>query len=163
MARYSNTTTISTTEKWGKNEYGQTVRQRLPSNRTVTRSRVDSYDNSKLLGLFVILIAMFILAPIVSGTVGDFTADRFGTYAEYAGYNPVLPHIQTVVETLGNVTPLPNPLTVFNYQLIVADWGIFEFLRSFLNVLLSPLAFTGQFFVSIFQFLSAVVSIFNIA
>lgn len=129
----------------------------------VVQNSFSSAGSSMIKTLLCILIAVFILAPIVSGTLGDFTADRFGTYAEYAGYNPVLPHIQTVVETLGNVTPLPNPLTVFNYQLIIADWGIFEFLRSFLNVLLSPLAFTGQFFVSIFQFLSAVVSIFNVA
>lgn len=141
------------------NNAGQTS-QTAPN---IVQNSSTSSGSSMVKTLLVILIAMFILAPIVSGTLEDFTADRFGTYAEYAGYSPVLPHIQTVVETLGNVTPLPNPLTVFNYQLIVADWGIFEFLRSFLNVLLSPLAFTGQFFVSIFQFLSAVVSIFNIA
>lgn len=143
------------------NNAGQTS-QTAPN--VVQNSSTSSGSSSSMVKtLFAILIAMFILAPIVSGTIGTFTVDRFGTYAEYAGYSPVLPHIQTVVETLGNVTPLPNPLTIFNYQLIVADWGIFEFLRSFLNVLLSPFAFTGQFFVSIFQFLSAVVSIFNIA
>lgn len=118
-----------------------------PPSNTPPRIQIGDFFSSKIITLIILLLCLNV---ITNGYTG-FEKERVSSWKTYNEYNPELPILENVIGIFQldeNVEKVQNSLQ--NWA-IEGDWGVFEFLRTFLNSIVGIVKLLGNALIGLYQ------------
>lgn len=140
----------------------------LPRSPTDLKKRVESssartLNHSQRVGVVYVLLIFFfliILGLFLGGNAVLFEDVRFDTFNSYNAFNPILPRVETVLEEFSSVNGIISLREFMNLEVITGDWGIFEGIRSGINLISRPFVFIGSLIDNLFSTIAAFLNAF---
>lgn len=118
-----------------------------PPSNTPPRIQIGDFFSSKIITLIILLLCL----NVITNGYDNFKSERIETWESYKEYSPTLPSIENVIGIFQldeNVEKVQNSLQ--NWA-IEGDWGIFEFLRTFLNSIVGIVKLLGNALIGLYQ------------
>lgn len=125
-----------------------------------TSSKKSFFQRKGAVSLLLLFILFVFIGIVLSSSYEPFNPAIYDTFESYQAYNPALPRIENVLDTLSGIG---NNMTITQFMeqtLIVGDWGIFDSIRTVMNVISRPFVFVFALITSLFDMVTGLLNAF---
>lgn len=131
--------------------------------KTADERSARTLNHSQRVGVVYVLLVFFflvILGLFLGGTTVVFEDVRFDTFDSYSSFTPVLPRVETVLEEFSSVNGIISLREFMSLEVVTGDWGIFDGIRSGINLISRPFVFVGSLIDNLFGTIGAFLNAF---